>query len=319
MFTFVRTETHLKKQGMINEFWSQFKLGLLSYGKAFTYLREKRMYWYLPIPALLMLLIYYIGSQISAWKASWDPQLGCLECSSMNDTIWFLLKMLISITLGLVLMKFAKYIVVIVLSPMFSIISQQVEKKITGKKYPFDLQQTIHDVKRGIRIALRNLMWEYIFFLIILLVAVLGWGEPTKSPVFYLTFLIGFFYYGFSFIDYINERRRLNIDESIVFMRNNRGLAVAIGMVYSLLILVPVDLALMLDYSDFVDKPLLVLSQSLIQFLLWLMASSAPILAIIAATLAMHEKVDLSTNVWSISEEQKENNNDMVVNSSEID
>jgi hypothetical protein len=82
-------------------------------------------------------------------------------------------------------------------------------------------------------------------------------------------------------------------------MRNHRGLAIAIGSVYSLLILVPVDIGVMLDYSNFLEAPFHTLGGSLVQVLLWFLASVSPILAIVAATLAMHELVDLSSNKWS--------------------
>src|SRR5690606_4083313 len=134
---------------------------------------------------------------------------------------------------------FSKYLVVILLSPMISHLSMKTEKILTGNTYPFSFNQLIQDIKRATKIVIRNLMWEYFFFLIILIVSFLGWENPRSSPVFYLTFVIGFFYYGFAFLDYINERRRLDIDESIIFVRNHRGLAIAIGGFYSLLILVP--------------------------------------------------------------------------------
>ena len=210
---------------------------------------------------------------------------------------------------GLTLMKFSKYIVVILLSPLFSVLSEKVEKELTGNKYPFSLRQILHDVKRGVRIALRNIMWEYIFLSLILMVTFFGWDNPKSSPIFYITYFIAFFYYGFSFIDYINERRRLDIDQSIHFMRNHRGLAIAIGSVYSLLILVPVDIAVMLDYSNFLNAPFRTLGNSLLQLVLWFLASVSPILAIVAATLSMHELVDLSSNQWS----QKAHENEDIV------
>lgn len=281
------------------KFFKHFALGIKSYWMAIKFIHQHKLYWYFPIPAALMLLIYYIGNEFATWQASWDPQLGCQECSNMNETIWFMIKMLLSISIGLILMKFAKYIVVVILSPLLSILSQKVEKKLTNNTYPFSLRQTLHDVRRGLRIALRNVMWEYIFFLIILLVSALGWEEAHQSPVFYLTFVIGFFYYGFSFIDYINERRRLDIEQSIHFMRQHRGLAIAIGTIYSLLILVPVNLAEMTDYSNFLDHPFETLGTSLLQVVLWFLASCSPILAIVAATLSMHELVDLDTNIYS--------------------
>jgi CysZ protein len=284
-------------------FFQQLLIGFKSYMEALAIIKKYRLYWYLPIPALLMLIIYYLGSSVASWQSSWDSQKGCVDCQTMNDTIWFLLKLLVSISIGLALMKFAKYIVVIVLSPMISILSQKVERKLTGNKYPFNLQQTIHDVKRGVRIALRNLMWEYIYFVLILIAVMVFWDDPFTSPIFYITYFIGFFYYGFSFIDYINERRRLDIDQSIYFMRKHRGLAIAIGSVYSLLIFVPVDIGILLDFSNFLEKPYYKIGQTALQLLLWFLASSAPILAVVAATVAMNDIVGLSDNVHSEKEQ----------------
>ena len=142
-------------------------------------------------------------------------------------------------------------------------------------------------------------MWEYCFFLIIFIVSILGWEDPKSSPIFYLTFLIGFFYYGFAFLDYINERRRLDIVESILFVRKNRGLAIAIGSIYSLLILVPVDLGALFDWSSFSAEPLKMISRFSWHLFLWLCAAAAPILAIIAATIAMDDLVDLKSNKYS--------------------
>lgn len=280
-------------------FLAHFKLGLTSYIAAIIFIRQHKLYWYFFIPALLMIGIYYLGEKVSSWSADWVPGVGCTSCQNMNDTIWFLLEILLYITLGLILMKFAKYIVVIVLSPLFAVLSQVVEKKVTGNYYPFELKQTLSDVRRGIKIALRNIMWEYIFFLLILIVAFIGWESPTSSPIFYLTYLVGFFYYGFSFIDYINERRRLDIDQSIHFMRKHKGLAISIGGVFSLMILLPVDIGEMFSFNNFLETPFVHVFSFFWQLLLWILASIAPILAITAATLAMHSLVDLSTNQWS--------------------
>ena len=42
----------------------------------------------------------------------------------------------------------------------------------------------------------------------------------------------------------------MDMDESIIFVRKNRGLAIAIGSVYSVMILVPVDLGAFFDWSN---------------------------------------------------------------------
>lgn len=276
-------------------FLKNLLFGYKAYIKAIKFIIEHKLYWYFTIPAILMLGIYQLGDMIRHHHVK--PQV-----DNMNEIVWYLLFMMIEISIALLLMKFAKYLVVVLLSPLLSNLSMKTEKMLTGNTYKFNFQQLISDVKRAVRIVIRNIMWEYFFFIIIFVVSYLGWEDPQKSPVFYLTFVIGFFYYGFGFLDYINERRRLNMDQSIMFVRENRGLAVAIGSIYSIMILVPVDLSSFFNWSGFGDAPMSTIGNFLLHLLLWLCASIAPILAIVAATIAMNDLVDLSKNEYAHKE-----------------
>lgn len=268
-------------------FFKNLLIGLRAYFKALRFIREHKLYWYILIPAVLMLGIYKIGEHIQQKAVH-------VEVTNMNEIIWFLIHMMIEISIALLLMNFAKYLVVILLSPLLAHLSEKTERLLTGNTYPFNFQQLFHDVRRGIRIAVRNLIWQYFFFLIIFLVSAIGWKEPEKAPVFYLIYAIAFYYYGFSFIDYVNERRKLNMDESIHFVRQNRGLAVAIGMIYSILILMPVDLSVIFSFSSFKNESFLVgIGGFFLHLLLWIFAATAPILAIVSATIAMNDIVDL--------------------------
>lgn len=226
-----------------------------------------------------------------------------LEVTNLNEIVWRLIYVMVEISFALLLMKFSKYLVVVLLSPLISHLSMKTENILTGNTYPFSFLQLIHDVKRAMRIVVRNLMWEYFFFMIIFIVSLLGWEDPKSSPIFYLTFLIGFFYYGFAFLDYINERRRLDVNESILFVRKNRGLAVGLGSIYSLLILVPVNIAVFFNFSNFSEDIINNTEILLLNLILWLFASSAPILAIVASTIAMDELVDLKSNQFSAKKE----------------
>lgn len=263
-------------------FFTEFWLGLKSYYKAFRFIRENRLYWYFLIPAVLMLVIYYVGNKIMSSRVDAD-------LSNMNGIVWYFIHVAINISIAILLMKFAKYVVVIVLSPLLSHLSQRCEKIITGNSYPIDYRQILRDVRRGIRLAFRNIVWEYFFFIIILIIASIGWNEPRQSPLFYLTFIIGFYYYGFSFIDYDNERRKLNEQKSIQYVRLHRGLAMGIGMIYSLLILVPVDLTVLFSISDLSTLNFKGIMLVLGHVLLWVCASIAPILAIVSASIAMQK------------------------------
>jgi CysZ protein len=270
-------------------FFQEFMLGLRAYRKAVTFIRDNRLYWYALIPALLMLGIYQVGAWLKQRHFTADV-------GTMNGIVWYLIQLMAELSIALLLMNFTKYLVVALLSPLLSYLSQKTEKAVTGKTYPLDLPQLWLDVRRGLRIVLRNILWEYSFFLIILAISTLGWEDARRSPVFYLTFLIGAFYYGFSFIDYVNERRRLTVEQSILFMRRHRGLAVSVGAVYSVLILVPVDLSALFSWERLSAEPLNFITQFCLHLFLWICAASAPILASIAATLAMHDLVDLQTS-----------------------
>jgi len=261
--------------------------GYRSYIKAVKFIAKNKLYWYFLIPAGLMLLIYKLGAMIQSHNPMPDAK-------NMNEIVWYLIYVMIEISIALLLMKFAKYLVVVILSPLLSGLSMKTEKILTGKKYPFDLKQLILDIKRAMQIVVRNMMWEYLIFVFILIAAyILAGDDFTRSPIFYLSFLVGCFYYGFGFLDFINERRRLNMDESITFVRDHRGLSIAIGSVYSVLIFVPVDLGALFDWSNFEFY------RFFTHLFLWLCASAAPILAIVAATIAMDDLVDLKTNVYS--------------------
>lgn len=261
--------------------------GYKAYFKAIKFIFEHKLYWFFMIPAGLMLVIYKIGSMIQEHYIAPDAE-------NMNEIIWYLVYIMLEISVAILLMKFAKYLVVIVLSPLLSSLSMKTEKILTGNTYPFDFRQLMHDIRRAMRIVVRNMMWEYLIFVIILIISfIVGGSDFADSPIFFLTFLVGCFYYGFGFLDYINERRRLDMDQSITFVRDHRGLTIAIGSVYSLLIFVPVDVGILFNWSNFEFLPFLK------HLALWLCASAAPILAIVAATIAMDDLVDLKTNVYS--------------------
>lgn len=264
------------------KFFQEFWIGLQSYILAIKFIHQHRLYWYFLIPAILMLLIYQVGNTIINQDITHD-------LTNMNGIVWYFIQVAITISISLLLMRFTKYIVVILLSPLLSHISQKCEKLLTGATYNFSLKQIIRDVKRGIRLSLRNILFEYFFFLIIVIIATIGWGKPEQSPLFYITFIIGFYFYGFSFIDYNNERRKLDERESIYFVRSHRGLAMGIGMVYSLLILVPVNLTILFSVTKTTTFVINDYIEVGFHLLLWICASIAPILAIVSATLAMNK------------------------------
>lgn len=264
------------------QFIQNFKLAISSFFKAIRFIIAHQYGWYILIPAVLMLFVYQIGSLIQQHQ----PE---LVIKNMNDISWYFIQLLFEITIGFFFMRSAKYLVVLLLSPLTAHLSQKTAFLLSDRSTEFSLRQLLHDVERSFRIVIRNLMWEYLIFALIYIFASIGWENAKDSPLIYLIFVVGFFYYGFSFLDYTNERLKRNLEESVQFARKNRGLAIGIGMCYSLMIWVPVDLKALFDWSVFQDNPLEFIRLFVINLLLWFVAACAPVITVVAATIAMNE------------------------------
>jgi CysZ protein len=130
-----------------------------------------------------------------------------------------------------------KYLFLIIGSPVFAWLSEQTENIIEGKATHFDLQQLLKDMWRGIRVALRNSLWQSVYTITILLFSLLplvGWIAPV------IAFFIECYYYGFSMLDYSAERHKLSPAQSVRFISSKKGLAIGNGMVFYLMHIVPI-------------------------------------------------------------------------------
>jgi len=130
-----------------------------------------------------------------------------------------------------------KYILLIILAPVLAYVSEKAENIITGSDYPFSMTQLTRDIWRGVLIALKNLMIE---IGILILLAVVTLFAPYLAPLTALIgFVVGAYFYGYSMIDYIAERKRMPVGESSRFVWANAGLALGLGLFISLAMKVP--------------------------------------------------------------------------------
>ena len=151
-----------------------------------------------------------------------------------------------------------KYLFLIIGSPLFAYLSEKTAALLEGKDFPFSFVQLLSDIVRGIRLALRNVIWQTVYIISILilsLVPVIGWITPL------LILFIECYYFGFSMMDYSCERNKLSYSESIRFISKRKGLAIGNGIVFYGMHLVPL--------------------------IGWILA---PCYAVVAATLSLYEK-----------------------------
>jgi len=277
-------------------FFELLLLGYKNYWKGIKFLIQNHLYWFVVFPIILFLGVYWLGSYFKVIEVSIANELlqNGGSITTINGLITYTAKMVFFFSLNVVFTKFALYIVVVILSPVLSILSERIEEILTGNKYPFSFPQLVHDVKRGAKIALRNIIWEYFFIVLVLGISSFFDDSIKSILIFSIPMMFGFYFYGFSFIDYINERRRLNIQQSVYFVSKHRGLAVAIGSIYSIFFL-----SFHFVYRQFdtlsTDTPTQ-LFWGTILVITFLLAAVAPIIAITSATLSMHEIVNLKKN-----------------------
>jgi CysZ protein len=212
--------------------------GILSYLRALAVLRKYNLGRYfvitgvgsLIIGVIVMSVIYgnydEVGALISnAWPWEWGAEWVSKIAGGLSFAVMALLFLIIY-----------KYLIFILLAPIMSLVSQRVENHEKGGIHNSGIN-VIGEMIRGVRIALRNILRE-LFFTIILLIASL------ILPIFswltsVLILIIQAYYAGFGNMDYTLERY-YNTHQSVVFIRENRGFAVGNGLVFLLLLAVPV-------------------------------------------------------------------------------
>lgn len=255
-------------------FLKEFLLGVSNYKKAFAFLSKNN------------LLIYYIAPLIVAVIFTIVSFLGISIFTDWLDTIyqqWFgitvkntsfnilkdyreffsgagevVITILLKIIMFFLVFRVNKYVTLIILSPVLAYLSEKVQSILSGNEYPFNTIQFLKDVWRGVVLALRNMLIEFVWVISL-------WVATFMMPLLIpftavILFIVSAYYYGFSMLDYSNERKKLSIRNSIHYIRKHKGLTLGNGIVYQLFVSIP-----------------------------FLGAIIAPITAVVAATISVYE------------------------------
>lgn len=281
-------------------FFKEFALGIKNYWLGLKFLIKHQLWWYVIFPIALFAGIFLLGNyfQQLGIGISKDVEQNISEIKTINGLVHKTLRIIFFDQLHFLFTKFTMYFVIMCLAPVLAIVSEKMEEILTGNKYKWNLIQILKDIKRAFILNIRLILVEYVFILALLGLGTLVGGEAKWYIAYAVPFLIGFYFYGFGYVDYILERRRLNIRQSVHFVSKHKGLSVALGSIYA-------SCFLGFDYMwrKFETIPSDNKSQILwgtVLVLLFILAVSAPILAIASSTLSMHEIVDLSTNEYAV-------------------
>jgi len=222
-------------------------IAIKAYGQAHAFIRRHNLWKWIIIPGLVYMVMFCISIYFFGKSANYVIEFLSVKTGvhkwieSIRSTMAGFLFVLAGIMLWLVLMllyfSLFKYVWLIIGSPIFAYLSEKTETILEGKEYKYSNTQYLKDIIRGIGIALRNTLWQTVYlisFIILSFIPIAGWA----IPVFAL--LVECYYYGFSMLDYSLERHQLTAAESIHFINNKKGLAIANGLLFYLMHLIPI-------------------------------------------------------------------------------
>ncbi len=234
-------------------FFRELFKGIGNCFKGLALVFEKGLWHYLLYPLVLYVLMWIIGiytfsgmasaiaRDISNWLHLGDlPVIGDLLSSAgsyLKSSFEFILAWVLRLIFIFIAGTFFKYILLIVLSPLFALLSEAVERKIKGNTYPFSFRQLLKDIFRGVCISLRNMAMEYLFIIACMVISCLFPPALLVTTPFLL--FVSWYYFGFTMLDYNFERHKMPVRQSVKFTRAHIGLACGIGMVYAFFMSLP--------------------------------------------------------------------------------
>lgn len=222
-------------------------IAIQSYSKAHQFISKHRLWKWIIIPGVLYTLLFCVGMVVfidsSNTAVTWLSKVIGIERwlhhrqSALLSFFFVMGGIMVRLVLVFFYFSLFKYLFLIIGSPLFAYLSEQTEALIQGKEFTFQSGQLLKDMGRGIRLAVRNSLWQTVYTITILILSfipVIGWITPVIST------FVECYYYGFSMLDYSCERHQLSPSASIAFIGKHKGLAIGNGLVFYLMHFVPV-------------------------------------------------------------------------------
>ena len=217
-----------------------------SYYRAHQFISKHRLWKWIIIPGVLYMLLFATGMYFfwtsSGHAVTWLSEMIGVERwlqrqrSGLLSFVFMMSRIMVQLLLLFFYFSLFKYLWLIIGSPVFAYLSEKTESLLAGTDYPFNFSQLLKDMFRGIKLALRNALWQTVYTISILLLSfipIAGWIAPV------LSLFIECYYYGFSMLDYSCERHKLTPAQSVTFISNRKGLAIGNGLVFYLMHFVP--------------------------------------------------------------------------------
>lgn len=223
---------------MIQEFFNAIR----DYTTAFRLLSKRSLWHWQIVPGIISLLLgsvifglaYQFGDNLGSILSSWYPW------SFGKTTIVWIFKIMGKIFILFSGLFMYRYILLMVISPILSLLSEKVERIYLEEPIQaasgFIISRLFRDIRRSIYLTTRNLFRELFLTLGLFLASFIPGMSIFTGP---LTIGVQSYYAGFGNMDFTMERY-MNTKERIRFVKANKGLAIGNGLLFIAILMIPI-------------------------------------------------------------------------------
>ena len=249
------------------------------YGTAINFIFKNKLAWFFLFPLALNIILFFAGmAAVDSLLKDLQENVLAIEFLKnadflgaslirwlVNGFLWIVIKILFFFVFS----YFGGYITLAIISPVLAFLSEKTEKILLGNTYEFNIQQLMRDVVRAVLIVIRNSFFGILIIILVFILSfipVIGWIVALLSP--FILLVSNAYFYGFSFVDYVIERQRVDFKTSISFMKNHKGTLIGNGSIFALILLLPLGnflagfiaivstVAAVISVQDFINEPL---------------------------------------------------------------
>lgn len=214
---------------------------LRAYASSFKLMSQLNLWGYFMVPIFISLLFAFtIGFAAYGLSDNLATPIGSLWIwETGRSTFLTIAELMSAVFIVIIGLLIYKHFVMALSAPFMSPVSEKIERYM----YP-ELRESINhrytsntsQLYRGIRINIRNLAYELLLTIPLLVLSLI----PVIGVAFWVVgFLVQSYYAGFGNMDYTLERH-YKYRESVDFIKSNRGFAIGNGIVFNAMLLIPV-------------------------------------------------------------------------------
>lgn len=219
---------------------------LNAYRTSFSFLRKNGLLHFLWFPLIITALVVWGGLEATSIATNFifdalhnwlNPDEWLAEdYRILLDVFYVILWLLLKILLYFLFAFIGGSIVLLLMSPALTWLSEKVAERMGGEAVSFSMTRFVNDLGRAILLALRNGLLQALLSIAcfgIGLIPIVGFAAP------FLLFAINAYFYGYNLMDYNLERYGMTARESQRFVWKHKFKALGAGGPYALWTLIP--------------------------------------------------------------------------------